>query len=72
VSRAPQATDRHISSWRQAIGDTWRPSHQDIAARAHAIYEHRGGSGGSDIGDWLQAERELFFKRTWELNKLSV
>jgi hypothetical protein len=61
-----------MSSWRQATGDTWHPTHQDIAVRAHAISQLRGGIGGSDVGDWLQAERELFFKRTWELHKLSV
>ena len=30
-----------------------------IAVRAYEIYLGRGGSHGSDIDDWLQAEREL-------------
>jgi hypothetical protein len=72
VSTAPQLTDRRASSWRQATGDAWRPTHQEIAARAHAIYRDRGGIGGSAVNDWLQAERELFFQRTWVLHKLSV
>jgi hypothetical protein len=30
-----------------------------IAARAHAIYEARGGEHGRALEDWLQAEREI-------------
>jgi hypothetical protein len=30
-----------------------------IAERAYAIYERRGGQGGQDLDDWLQAEREI-------------
>jgi hypothetical protein len=32
---------------------------RDIARRAYEIYESRGATGGADIDDWLQAEREL-------------
>lgn len=32
---------------------------QQIAARAYEIYTARGGAHGSDLEDWLQAEREL-------------
>jgi hypothetical protein len=32
---------------------------EQIAARAYEIYVARGGTPGSDIEDWLQAEREL-------------
>ena len=31
----------------------------DIAKRAFEIYCERGCQDGHDIGDWLQAEREL-------------
>jgi hypothetical protein len=72
VSAAAQLTGRRVSSWRQATGDSWRPTDQDIAERAHAIYLNRGGTRGSDVNDWLQAERELFFQRTWALHKLSI
>jgi len=34
-------------------------SSEDIARRAHAIYEQRGGFPGAELDDWLQAEREL-------------
>ena len=30
-----------------------------IAARAHELYERRGGSDGRDLDDWLEAEREI-------------
>ncbi|HXY25864.1 MAG TPA: DUF2934 domain-containing protein [Candidatus Acidoferrum sp.] len=39
-----------------------RPSEQEIAARAHELFEARGGENGRDLDDWLQAERELFEK----------
>ena len=32
---------------------------EEIAIRAHEIYQARGGSHGADLDDWLQAEREL-------------
>ena len=36
-----------------------QPSEQEIAVRAHELYEKRGGEAGRDVEDWLQAEREL-------------
>lgn len=30
-----------------------------IRRRAHEIYEQRGGQPGSDLDDWLQAEKEI-------------
>lgn len=30
-----------------------------IAARAHEIFQSRGGGLGHDLDDWLQAEREV-------------
>lgn len=35
------------------------PSHDDIAALAHALWEDRGGGDGQAEEDWLQAERML-------------
>jgi hypothetical protein len=35
------------------------PTHEDIARRAHEIWNARGNPGGCDIGHWLEAEREL-------------
>jgi hypothetical protein len=32
---------------------------EDIAQRAYAIYQQRGGFPGAELDDWLQAEQEL-------------
>lgn len=37
---------------------------QDIACRAYELYESRGRTDGSDVDDWLQAERELQQRHT--------
>jgi hypothetical protein len=39
--------------------DVAHPAKAEIAMRAHEIYLARGGTGGSQLDDWLQAEREL-------------
>jgi hypothetical protein len=36
-----------------------QPPEDDIARRAYTLFERRGGEHGYDVGDWLQAEREL-------------
>lgn len=36
-----------------------RPTHDDIARRAYALFEERGREHGHHIEDWLRAEREL-------------
>ena len=36
------------------------PNAQDVARRAYELYEARGCEPGADLGDWLQAEQELF------------
>jgi hypothetical protein len=39
---------------------TWmEPSVQEIARRAYGLYLERGGRHGSDVDDWVQAEKEL-------------
>jgi hypothetical protein len=30
-----------------------------IAARAYELYQKRGGQGGHELDDWLEAEREM-------------
>jgi len=39
-------------------------THDDIAIRAYELYLARGGQSGSDIDDWLCAERELATRGT--------
>lgn len=46
-----------------------QPTEEAIARRAHEIYLERGGTHGSDLADWLQAERELKASATGELHK---
>jgi hypothetical protein len=36
-----------------------RPSQDEIARLAYRFYEIRGRQEGSDVSDWLSAEREL-------------
>jgi len=43
------------------------PSHEEIAARAYAVYQQRGGGDGEDLDDWLRAERELLQERSGQL-----
>ncbi len=52
ASSAPAAT---VADGGAATGDRLTR----VAARAYAIYESRGGTGGSHLDDWLQAEREV-------------
>src|SRR5258708_2563166 len=35
------------------------PTHDEIACRAHQLYQERGCEPGRDVEDWFQAEREL-------------
>ena len=37
----------------------YKPTHEEIARRAHAIYEENGRLPGHDLDNWLQAETEL-------------
>jgi hypothetical protein len=41
------------------VKDSPRVSETDIALRAFAYYCERGCQDGSDMEDWLRAEREL-------------
>ena len=41
--------------------------YERIAQRAYELYEQRGGQAGSELEDWLQAEREV--RSTAELSK---
>ena len=43
----------------KAVRTVARPTEQEIAFRAHEIFLKRGATPGSEIDDWLQAEREL-------------
>ena len=38
---------------------SYEPSHQDVAIAAYMRYLRRGGQGGDEFNDWVEAEREL-------------
>lgn len=41
------------------LGRPRRLSHEQIAVRAHEIYESSGRQHGRDVEFWLEAERQL-------------
>lgn len=43
------------------------PTHEEIAARAHDIWERAGCPEGQETEHWLQAERELSQNRPMEI-----
>lgn len=43
----------------QTVGDTTAPDSERVAMRAYELYVARGGGEGSDMDDWLTAEREI-------------
>jgi hypothetical protein len=60
MSEAQQNTKQGLA----AVKDTATSSPENvpaeqIARRAYQIYEERGGNPGSDVDDWLEAERQL-------------
>jgi hypothetical protein len=46
-------------SFRNPTEKSNQPTHEEIAIRAYEIFQARGGSDGSDLDDWLEAERSL-------------
>jgi len=51
--RTPPPTTRKIEPKRPAV------SEDDVRLRAYELYLRRGATPGDEVGDWLQAEREL-------------
>jgi hypothetical protein len=51
--RAPLPTTRKVKPQQSTITEN------DLRYRAYEIYLERGPKPGNEIGDWLQAEREL-------------
>jgi Protein of unknown function (DUF2934) len=48
-----------------------RPSDDAIASRAYELFLARGAQHGSDVEDWLQAERELSDPAAAEADRLT-
>ena len=47
IEEATPVAERHLAA------------EERIRQRAHEIWEARGGAPGSELDDWLQAEREI-------------
>ncbi len=43
--------------------EEWTPTNEEIARRAYALFEARGGSPGGTWDDWLAAEQQLRAER---------
>jgi DUF2934 family protein len=43
--------------------DVAAPDRERIASRAYELWIQRGGAHGRDVEDWLDAERELVYRR---------
>ena len=50
-------------SAREAVDDVVGPSHEEISARAYELYMERPVHAGTDLDDWIRAERELLDTR---------
>ena len=55
-----------VTPWRQT--PTQRnvktiPLEEQIQRRAYELYVQRGGTSGSELADWLQAESEILMAR---------
>jgi hypothetical protein len=60
---APRATAAETGTAVPADAGVPAPTETDIRERAYLRYLERGGAGGSDFDDWLEAERELRTRR---------
>ena len=57
-SKKPQATS--IPAEETGDASVWSAAREnDIRLRAYEIYLYRGQKSGTELDDWLQAEREL-------------
>jgi len=42
-----------------SVPSSYEPSHHEVAEAAYLRYLRRGGQGGDEFNDWVEAEREL-------------
>ena len=60
MNRAQKSTKQVLAAVKET--ETSLPKNitaEQIALRAYQIYEERGDNPGSDVDDWLEAERQL-------------
>ena len=56
----PETSSQTLLEKMESVADS-------IRQRAFSLFEHRSGNGGSELDDWLQAERDVIFTPTSEL-----
>jgi hypothetical protein len=54
IYRVKNLKERNLPNGNQTL-----PVREEIARRAYELYEARGEQNGSDVDDWLTAEREV-------------
>jgi hypothetical protein len=60
----PAPADPVAEEWTDdRLDELAEPTTEEIAARAYELYQARGGQDGSDVDDWLAAERDLKARR---------
>jgi hypothetical protein len=61
IHRAPVDLERRtwLASRKPALAAPLRPDKQEIARLAYSYWEGRGRQHGSELEDWLRAERAL-------------
>ena len=61
MTQTERPDDMNPSRDRQAAGGD--RDHDAVRRRAYELYQSRGGAGGSELDDWLTAEREVGIRR---------
>ena len=61
MDQTERPDDTNPSRDRQAAGGDYDPD--AVRRRAYELYQSRGGAGGSELDDWLTAEREVGIRR---------
>lgn len=60
MSQAQKSTKQALAAVKETETSLPRSiTREEIALRAFQIYQERGDNAGSDVDDWLEAERQL-------------
>ena len=60
MSTTPRPTEKSTLVGSESVAAEAHPTREETELRAYQIYMERGCADGHDVGDWLQAEHELF------------
>jgi hypothetical protein len=59
----PTATENRTAATDDNQDNQYEPTHEEIAEAAYFRHLRRGGTGGAEFDDWVEAERELKQRR---------